>query len=153
MTLVLRHDFLQPTQQLAGRGGRDEWGCEWVVEPGSKDMGQVKNIVLPDLASYAQVAVPDVRNPRRYAHWGPILDRAEREGKYVVLCNGPFLFERAHCLPGGGRARAAARATASDGARRRNAAEETGDLSSGFAAGGMRVATRVTVLFHFFTTS
>jgi len=97
-TVALFPEF--PCKWWLGGGGRDEWGCEWVVDPGSKDMGQVKNIVLPDLADYAQVAVPDALNPRRYAHWGPILDRAEREGKYVVLCNGPFLFERAHFLHG-----------------------------------------------------
>lgn len=83
-----------------GGGGRDEWGCEWEVNPETKDMGQVKNIVLPDLAGYEHVAVPDALNPRRYAAWEPVLERAEREGKYVVLCNGPFLFERAHFLHG-----------------------------------------------------
>ena len=83
-----------------GGGGRDEWGCEWVVEPGSRDMGQVKNVVLPDLADFARVAVPDALDPQRYRHWEPILDRAAREGRYVVLCNGPFLFERVHFLHG-----------------------------------------------------
>jgi hypothetical protein len=83
-----------------GGGGRDEWGCEWEVNPETKDMGQVKNIVLPRLDDYEQVAVPDASNPRRYAEWEPVLERAEREGKYVVLCNGPFLFERAHFLHG-----------------------------------------------------
>lgn len=83
-----------------GGGGRDEWGCDWVVTPGSKDMGQVKNCVLPDLAAAAALVVPDASDPRRYDGWEPILARAEHEGKYVVLCNGPLLFERAHFLHG-----------------------------------------------------
>jgi hypothetical protein len=97
-TVALFPDF--PCTWWLGGGGRDEWGCEWVVEPGTKDMGQVKNVVLPDLAAYAQVAVPDALNPKRYARWEPVLERAEREGKYVVVCNGPILFERAHFLHG-----------------------------------------------------
>jgi len=83
-----------------GGGGCDEWGCVWEVKPEARDMGQVKNIVLRDLEDYAQARVPDALNPARYAHWPRLLDQAEREGKYVVVCNGPFLFERAHFLHG-----------------------------------------------------
>lgn len=83
-----------------GGGGLDEWGSSWEVEPGSKDMGQVKNIVLENLGDYMSLVVPDASAPARYSGWSAILDRAEREGKYVVCCNGPFLFERAHFLHG-----------------------------------------------------
>jgi len=83
-----------------GGGGTDEWGCRWETDPGSGDMGQVKNVVLPDLADYRSVKVPDAADPRRYAHWEAVLERAEREGRYVVCCNGPFLVERAHFLHG-----------------------------------------------------
>ncbi|NQU38742.1 MAG: hypothetical protein HQ523_02195 [Lentisphaerae bacterium] len=83
-----------------GGGGQDEWGCEWEVSPETNDMGQVKNIVLPDLADHEQVVLPDALNRQRYAAWETVLDRAEEEGKYVVLCNGPLLFERAHFLHG-----------------------------------------------------
>ena len=81
-----------------GGGGTDEWGCRWEVHPGTKDMGQVKSITLADVADYAALKVPDASDPKRYAAWPAILDRAEREGKYLVVCNGPFLFERAHFL-------------------------------------------------------
>ena len=83
-----------------GGGGLDEWGSIWEVEPGSKDMGQVKNIVLENLDDYMSVVVPDASAPARYSGWSAILDRAECEEKYVVCCNGPFLFERAHFLHG-----------------------------------------------------
>ncbi|MDD5706073.1 MAG: uroporphyrinogen decarboxylase family protein [Kiritimatiellae bacterium] len=83
-----------------GGGGTDEWGCRWEVDPGFKDMGQVKNTVLPRLEDFETVTIPDALNPSRYAAWEPILARAEREGKYVVLCNGCLLFERAHFLHG-----------------------------------------------------
>jgi hypothetical protein len=83
-----------------GGGGTDEWGCEWVVNADAKDMGQVKHVVLPSLEDYGRVAVPNALDPRRYREWGPVLQRAEGEGRYVVLCNGSFLFERAHFLHG-----------------------------------------------------
>lgn len=97
-TVALFPDF--GNQWWLGGGGCDEWGCEWVVNPDARDMGQVKNIVLPHLADYQHLVVPNALNPQRYAAWEPVLARAEREGKYVVLCNGPFLFERAHFLHG-----------------------------------------------------
>jgi hypothetical protein len=83
-----------------GGGGTDEWGSRWVVEPGAKDMGQVRNVVLPDLSRYPDLAIPDASNPARYASWAAPLERAAREEKYVVVCNGPYLFERAHFLHG-----------------------------------------------------
>jgi hypothetical protein len=83
-----------------GGGGTDEWGSRWEVDPDHRDMGQVKNVVLEHLADYAAVRVPDARDPRRYRHWADVLDRAEREQKYVVVCNGPYLFERVHFLHG-----------------------------------------------------
>ncbi len=83
-----------------GGGGVDEWGSLWVADPGSKDMGQVKNIVLQNLSDWKTLAVPDAASPARYAGWKEILDRAEKEEKYAVVCNGPYLFERAHFLHG-----------------------------------------------------
>ncbi len=83
-----------------GGGGTDEWGSMWEIEPGSKDMGQVKNIVQENLEDYMSVAVPDAFDPKRYSGWDKILEKAELEGKYVVCCNGPLLFERAHFLHG-----------------------------------------------------
>lgn len=83
-----------------GGGGYDEWGCFWEVDPAHNDMGQVKNIILDNLDDYLSVNVPDALNPERYFHWPEILERAKKEGKYVICCNGPFLFERAHFLHG-----------------------------------------------------
>ncbi len=83
-----------------GGGGRDEWGSIWEVNPAHKDMGQVKNIVIEDLNGFLSLAVPDALDPARYAGWDAILRRAEQENKYVVCCNGPYLFERAHFLHG-----------------------------------------------------
>jgi len=83
-----------------GGGGEDEWGCLWVVDPAHPNMGQVKNRVLTDLEAFAEVRVPDAADPTRYAHLPGILDRAEREGRYVVMCNGSLVFERMHFLYG-----------------------------------------------------
>lgn len=97
-TVAIFPDFGQ--KWWLGGGGTDEWGSEWVVEPGSKDMGQVKNIVLENISEYKSLKLPDASNPARYRHWPEILDRAQAEGKYVVVCNGPYIFERAHFLHG-----------------------------------------------------
>lgn len=97
-TVALFPDF--GAKWWLGGGGRDEWGCEWEVEPGSSDMGQVKNSILKNLEDYPAVAVPDAGNPSRYAHWGVLLSQAEQQGKYVVICNGPYIFERAHFVHG-----------------------------------------------------
>ena len=83
-----------------GGGGIDEWGSIWEVDPGHNDMGQVKNIVLEKLEDSMSLSVPDALDSARYSGWGEILERAEKEEKYVVCCNGPFLFERAHFLHG-----------------------------------------------------
>lgn len=83
-----------------GGGGTDEWGSFWEIDPDHNDMGQVKNIVLEDINDWQQIRIPDALNPERYKEWPEILDRAEKEEKYVVCCNGPFLFERAHFLHG-----------------------------------------------------
>ena len=72
----------------------------WEVDPGHNDMGQVKNVVLEELADFAKLKIPDASDPRRYHGWEEILARAEREQKYVVVCNGPYVFERAHFLRG-----------------------------------------------------
>jgi len=83
-----------------GGGGTDEWGSRWEVDPGHQDMGQVKNIVLERLEDYASLKRPDAHDPQRYRHWAALLERAEREEKYVVVCAGPYLFERLHFLHG-----------------------------------------------------
>ena len=63
-------------------------------------MGQVKNLALGNLADFPSLAVPDASDPARYAHWPALLARAEVEGKYVIVCNGSYIFERAHFLHG-----------------------------------------------------
>jgi uroporphyrinogen decarboxylase len=88
------------TEWWLGGGGYDEWGCFWEVDPEHNDMGQVKNIILDKLDEFMSLKIPDSLNPQRYSHWPEILERAERAGKYVVCCNGSFLFERAHFLHG-----------------------------------------------------
>lgn len=83
-----------------GGGGTDEWGSLWQVDEAHPDMGQVKNKVLENLTDFKTVKLPDSSDPKRYAHWPQILDRAQREQKYVVMCNGSYFFERAHFLFG-----------------------------------------------------
>ncbi len=97
-TVAIFPDF--PLKWWLGGGGTDEWGSVWEIEPGSKDMGQVKNIILENLDDFASVKIPDAMNPDRYKHWDEIISRAEKENKYIVACNGTLLFERAHFLYG-----------------------------------------------------
>lgn len=97
-TVAVFPDF--PYKSWLGGGGVDEWGCRWEVDAAHPNMGQVKNRVLADLADYPTVRVPDVTRPSRYDHLEPILERAQREARYVVLCNGSWAFERMHFLYG-----------------------------------------------------
>lgn len=83
-----------------GGGGVDEWGSRWESRPGCRDMGQVRGAALAKIDDFKSLAVPDASDDARYRSWPEILARAQREGKYVVCCNGPFLFERAHFLLG-----------------------------------------------------
>jgi uroporphyrinogen decarboxylase len=83
-----------------GGGGTDEWGSQWEINPELKDMGQVKNIVIDDLKDFKSVIIPDALDPERYSGWEEILKRAEEENRYVVCCNGPYIFERAYFLHG-----------------------------------------------------
>ena len=81
-TVAIFPDF--GTKWWLGSGGKDEWGSLWEVDPGHNDMGQVKNVVLEELADFAKLKIPDASDPRRYHGWEEILARAEREQKYVV---------------------------------------------------------------------
>jgi hypothetical protein len=83
-----------------GEGGKDEWGSIWEIVQGHKDMGQVKNRAIDNLKNFPSIRIPDAFSNKRYSHWDEILKRAEKEDKYVVCCNGPYLFERAHFLYG-----------------------------------------------------
>jgi uroporphyrinogen decarboxylase len=97
-TVALFPEF--PMKWWLGGGGTDEWGCQWEVSPGSNDMGQVKNIILENLADYQQLPIPNVEIPVRYAGWANSITRAEAEQKYIVVCNGTCIFERAHFIHG-----------------------------------------------------
>ncbi len=83
-----------------GGGGTDEWGTYWEVRQGHRDMGQTRNMVLDDLENLMALKIPDALAPSRYSGWVDVLRHAEEENKYVVCCNGPCLFERAHFLHG-----------------------------------------------------
>jgi hypothetical protein len=87
-------------QWWLGDGGYDEWGCLWEADPDHGDMGQVANIVVDDINDLSSLKIPDASDPQRYIHWHESLEKAEKDGKYVVCCNGSYIFERAHFLHG-----------------------------------------------------
>ncbi len=79
----------------------DEWGCLWASEDASgADMGQVKNVAIPDWDEYEDYVFPDPHAPGRFDGISEALDEAEKLGKYVQLNSPHCIFERMHFLRG-----------------------------------------------------
>jgi uroporphyrinogen decarboxylase len=78
-------------------GGEDEWGCVW-QKTDLENMGQISRHPLKDWHDLPAYRGPDANDPVRHARLPETL--AGLAGKYVVLANGPAVFERMHFLHG-----------------------------------------------------
>ena len=82
-------------------GQVDEWGCLWSSEDNTgADMGQVKNIVIPDVEDYETFAMPDPKAEGRFDGLEEALAEAESKGLYVQMNSPHCIFERMHFLRG-----------------------------------------------------
>ena len=82
-------------------GKLDEWGCLWSSEDATgSDMGQVKNIAIPDIEDYETYELPDPRAEGRFDGLDDALDEAESKGLYVQMNSPHCMFERMHFLRG-----------------------------------------------------
>jgi hypothetical protein len=85
-----------PSPDARPRSGVDEWGCLW-ENIGVSNLGEVKRPVLTDWSRWGALAIPDVRDPRR---WRSLEGARERAGDKFLMAYGISLYERVHFLRG-----------------------------------------------------
>lgn len=76
--------------------GRDEWGAVW-HNIGVCRLGEVKQFPLEDWARFGELAIPDVREPRR---WTSLDGARDRAGDRFLVGGGISLYERVHFIRG-----------------------------------------------------
>ena len=87
---------MTPSPDARPRQGVDEWGCVW-ENIGISNLGEVKVFPLEDWADWDALAIPDIRDPRR---WHNLEGARERAGDNFLLGSGISLYERAHFIRG-----------------------------------------------------
>jgi hypothetical protein len=76
--------------------GTDEWGAVW-DNIGVCQLGEVKDYPLKDWADFDKLAIPDIRDPKRFANFAAAREKA---GDKFLLSWGVSLYERTHFLRG-----------------------------------------------------
>lgn len=87
---------MSPSPDARPRCGTDEWGAVW-DNIGVSNLGEVKDFPLKDWADYAQLAIPDIHDPRR---WTSLAGARERSGDRYLLAGGISIYERVHFIRG-----------------------------------------------------
>ena len=86
------------SQRSPGAVYTDTWGVRQAVVPGLFD--RVLDHPLADLGKLDGYPFPDVAAPQCFARFAPLVEQANRVGKYVVAGDPVGLFERARALLG-----------------------------------------------------
>jgi hypothetical protein len=87
---------MNPSPDARPRCGVDEWGAVW-ENIGVSSLGEVKDFPLKDWAQYAQLTIPDIRDPRR---WQDLAGARQRAGDRFLLAGGISVYERVHFIRG-----------------------------------------------------
>lgn len=87
---------MAPSPDARPGNGPDEWGAVW-ENIGICRMGEVKEYPLKDWSQFDRMAIPDIREKRR---WEGLSNARERAGDHYLLCNGISLYERVHFVRG-----------------------------------------------------
>jgi hypothetical protein len=88
---------MNPSPDARPRGdGVDEWGAVW-HNIGVCKLGEVKAPPLKSWEDFDRFPIPDVEEPRRWAHLGNIREQA---GDRYLLCSGVSIYERVHFIRG-----------------------------------------------------
>ena len=87
---------MNPSADARPKKGVDEWGCVW-DNIGVSSLGEVKDPPLKDWADWDALAIPDIRDPRR---WAALDGAREQAGDKFLLGIGVSLYERAHFIRG-----------------------------------------------------
>ncbi len=87
---------MDPNPDARPSSGTDEWGSVW-SNIGISKLGEVSSPALPDWEAWKSMAIPDVRDPKR---WLGMEGARERAGDCFLVATGVSLYERAHFLRG-----------------------------------------------------
>ncbi len=87
---------MDPSPDARPKRGVDEWGCVW-ENIGISNLGEVAKFPLKEWELFDRIAVPDVRDPRR---WEAAARAREAAGDKFLIAGGISLYERAHFLRG-----------------------------------------------------
>ena len=85
-----------PDARPSGVSATDEWGCEW-ENLGISRLGEVRGFPLRTWDDFESLNVPDVLDPKRWAHLENVREQA---GDKFLMMGGVSLYERAHFLRG-----------------------------------------------------
>jgi len=85
-----------PDFRPTGGSGVDEWGAVW-ENIGVCQLGEVKQVPLPDWADWDQLNIPDVNAPHR---WERMVGAREAVGEKFLLAGGISIYERVHFIRG-----------------------------------------------------
>ena len=77
--------------------GKDDWGVEWRHVGHGQYTDSAQAPVLSDWSQLASLAIPDVREPRR---WVAYAGARERAGDRFLIAHGFSIYERIHMLRG-----------------------------------------------------
>lgn len=88
------HIGMSPSPDARPKSGIDEWGCLW-HNIGVSHLGEVKEFPLKSWADWPNLAIPDIRDPKR---WQTLDGARDRAGDKFLICEGLSLYERAHFL-------------------------------------------------------
>jgi len=87
---------MNPSPDARPKTGPDEWGAVW-ENVGICNLGQVKDHPLKDWKDFDRLAIPDIRQERR---WRELEGVRERAGDKFLVGVGLSLYERAHFIRG-----------------------------------------------------
>ncbi|MBN1640853.1 MAG: hypothetical protein JXA09_06435 [Anaerolineae bacterium] len=87
---------MSPSPDHRPPSGRDEWGAVW-ENIGVCALGQVRDPPLKEWDQLAALHVPDITEPRRWAH---VEGARERAGDKFLLASGISIYERVHFIRG-----------------------------------------------------
>ncbi|MFH1024108.1 MAG: uroporphyrinogen decarboxylase family protein [Planctomycetota bacterium] len=87
---------MDPSPDKRYSRGVDEWGAVW-DNVGCSNLGEVRDFPLKRWADFGKLAIPDVRDPKR---WENLKGARERAGDRFMLTMGISLYERIHFVRG-----------------------------------------------------
>ncbi|OGV59287.1 MAG: hypothetical protein A2498_05950 [Lentisphaerae bacterium RIFOXYC12_FULL_60_16] len=90
------HASMDPSPDARPSSGRDEWGALW-HNIGICRLGEVSDFPLKSWDDYNRLAIPDIRDPKR---WTCLNGIREKAGDKFLLGTGISIYERVHFIRG-----------------------------------------------------